>query len=98
MFGLFKISGRCQNEAETGLWELTRLLLTIVETRLVHHTNTGVRITAIKCLQVIVLLLSKVSQVKKIWLRVSPFFVDVCSVLVKGRSSIIKYPRIRKRS
>ncbi|KAK4511964.1 uncharacterized protein ATC70_003963 [Mucor velutinosus] len=54
----------CQNEAETRLWELTRSLMTLVETKLVQHANTGVCITAIKCLQVIVLLLSKSSQLR----------------------------------
>ncbi|CEP17304.1 hypothetical protein [Parasitella parasitica] len=54
----------CQNEAETRLWELTRTLMTLVETKLIEHVNTGVRITAIKCLQVIVLLLSKSSQLR----------------------------------
>lgn len=39
--------------------------MTLVETKLVNHSNTGVRITAIKCLQIIVLLLSKSSQVRK---------------------------------
>ncbi|CAO0793104.1 unnamed protein product [Mucor circinelloides] len=54
----------CQNEAETRLWELTRSLMTLVETKLVQHGNTGVCITAIKCLQVIVLLLSKSSHLR----------------------------------
>ncbi|KAL9538666.1 hypothetical protein MBANPS3_010760 [Mucor bainieri] len=54
----------CQNEAEARLWELTRSLMTLVETKLIQHANTGVCITAIKCLQVIVLLLSKSSQLR----------------------------------
>ncbi|KAI7897680.1 uncharacterized protein BX663DRAFT_463206 [Cokeromyces recurvatus] len=54
----------CQNEAESRLWEITRSLLTLVESQLIHHVNTGVKITSIKCLQVIILLFSKSSQLR----------------------------------
>ncbi|KAG1233507.1 hypothetical protein G6F68_003521 [Rhizopus microsporus] len=52
----------CQNEAESKLWELTFTFIQTVRFKLLHHVNTGVKIHAIKCLQVIVLLLSKSSQ------------------------------------
>lgn len=58
----------CQNEAETRLWELCRSLITLVDSQLVTHPNTGVQINAIKCLQVLVLLLSK-SAVKDVSLN-----------------------------
>ncbi|KAI9481366.1 MAG: hypothetical protein EXX96DRAFT_566437 [Benjaminiella poitrasii] len=54
----------CQNEAESRLWELAQSLITLVETQLSDHVNTGVRITSIKCLQIIVLLFSKPSQLR----------------------------------
>ncbi|KAG2209164.1 hypothetical protein INT47_005456 [Mucor saturninus] len=49
----------CQNEAETRLWSLCLSLMTLVDTSLIHHSNAGVQINAVKCLQVLVLLLSK---------------------------------------
>jgi symplekin len=55
--------GSCQNEAESRLWELVRSLITIVDSQLLVHGNAGVQINAIKCLQVLILLLSKSSQV-----------------------------------
>ncbi|GAA5817883.1 hypothetical protein MFLAVUS_011462 [Mucor flavus] len=49
----------CQNEAETRLWSLCQSLMTLVETKLLENGNAGIQINTIKCLQVLVLLLSK---------------------------------------
>lgn len=53
----------CQNEAETRLWALCQSLITLVDSSLISHGNAGVQINSIKCLQVLVLLLSKSSLV-----------------------------------
>ncbi|KAI8988722.1 hypothetical protein BDB01DRAFT_895485 [Pilobolus umbonatus] len=52
----------CQNEAESRLWEKAKSIIHILQTRLINHKNTGIRINAIKSLQVLVLLLSKSPQ------------------------------------
>ncbi|KAG2232202.1 hypothetical protein INT48_003892 [Thamnidium elegans] len=60
----------CQNEAETRLWSLCQSLMTLVETKLLENGNAGIQINAIKCLQVLVLLLSK-SSLKDISLNLT---------------------------
>lgn len=55
----------CQNEAESKLWEMTHSFIQTVRYNLLNHVNSGVKIHAIKCLQVVIFLLSKSSQVKK---------------------------------
>lgn len=58
-------SDSCQNEAESKLWEMTHSFIQTVRYNLLNHVNSGVKIHAIKCLQVIIFLLSKSSQVKE---------------------------------
>lgn len=58
-------SDSCQNEAESKLWEMTHSFIQTVRYKLLNHVNSGVKIHAIKCLQVIIFLLSKSSQVKE---------------------------------
>ncbi|CAO3698938.1 unnamed protein product [Rhizopus microsporus] len=62
IYNYFTFSIQDSNEAESKLWELTFTFIQTVRFKLLHHVNTGVKIHAIKCLQVIVLLLSKSSQ------------------------------------
>ncbi|KAG0991552.1 hypothetical protein G6F57_007672 [Rhizopus arrhizus] len=52
----------CQNEAESKLWEMTHSFIQTVRYNLLNHVNSGVKIHAIKCLQVVIFLLSKSSQ------------------------------------
>lgn len=50
---------RCQNEAETRMWQTATDLSNAVEQSAQQHQDLGVRIAAIKCIQMLVLLLSK---------------------------------------
>ena len=56
---------RCQNEAETRMWETTTKLTDLIETKLVEHTNPGIRINAFKCLQILIRLYSKPNDPNK---------------------------------
>ncbi|KAI8393729.1 Symplekin tight junction protein C terminal-domain-containing protein [Radiomyces spectabilis] len=49
----------CQNEAETRMWQTTTDLITIVREQLFDHPNTGVKINATKCLQVLIVIQSR---------------------------------------
>ncbi|KAJ8651678.1 hypothetical protein O0I10_012746 [Lichtheimia ornata] len=49
----------CQNEAETRMWQTATDLSNAVEQSAQQHQDLGVRIAAIKCIQMLVLLLSK---------------------------------------
>jgi hypothetical protein len=49
---------RCQNEAESKMWEIIESLIDLVSNKLVSFSNTGVIISSIKCLQVVILLFS----------------------------------------
>jgi hypothetical protein len=49
----------CKNETETQMWANTEELLQALRHSWIHHANTGVRIYAFKCLQLLVSLESK---------------------------------------
>ncbi|KAG0189235.1 hypothetical protein DFQ28_003699 [Apophysomyces sp. BC1034] len=52
----------CQNEGESRMWYTASLLIERVRNTLTAHRNAGVRINALKCLQVLVLLWSRKEQ------------------------------------
>ncbi|ORZ11521.1 hypothetical protein BCR42DRAFT_421270 [Absidia repens] len=49
----------CKNETETQMWSNTEQLLQTLQETWIHHANTGVRLYAFKCLQLLILLESK---------------------------------------
>lgn len=77
----------CQNEAETRLWSLCQSLMTLVETKLLENGNAGIQINTIKCLQVLVLLLSKSTLVSFLYpcLREKKKSINTSKKTVEGR-------------
>ncbi|KAI8375827.1 hypothetical protein BD560DRAFT_392035 [Blakeslea trispora] len=80
----------CQNEAESQLWEIAQSLWTITETQLMHHSNTGVCISALKCMQVIVILFSKSNQkdISINMLRAGHRLLDLQTLEKKGQDAL----------
>ncbi|KAF7726961.1 hypothetical protein EC973_008156 [Apophysomyces ossiformis] len=49
----------CQNEGESRMWDSALVLITRVRNNFASHRNAGVRINALKCMQVLVLIWSR---------------------------------------